>query len=126
MAVERHGLSGGRIARGVTSLLGWFREWDGAWPEGKLELEGVEPCSDQGRGGRGLCAVRRITASSVVGVCAGYVLPGDVARAFAARGFQWCGPEAKAERPDRRAGRDRTLGWWLLAWAYMTEYGAGA
>ncbi len=124
-AVERHGLSPGRIARGVASLLGWFREWDGAWPEGRLELEGMEPCRDKCRGGRGLRAVRRLAASSVVGVCGGYVMPGDLAKTFVARGFQWCGPEAKAEL-DRRAGRDRTLGWWLLAWAYMTEYGAGA
>ncbi len=96
--VQRHGLRRRRIACGVASLMGWLTDWDGAWPGSRVELERVDSCWDQGRGCKGLRANRRIAASSAIGVCA---------------------------ELDRRAGRDRTLAWWPLAWSYMAEYCAG-
>ncbi len=124
--VERHGLNARDLAWEVVLMLGWLNEWGVAWPQGGVELQGVEACVDVGRGGRGLRATgpAPMTNGSVIGAMGGYVMPDDVACAFAARGFQVCGPDAAAELA-RRAGRVANPAWRVLSWSYMSDYCGG-
>ncbi len=122
--LQEQNLDPEQVADGVASLLGWSAKWDQEWPQGRVEMEGVEPFGGAAGERRGLRATAHIARSSVIGVASGYVMPADVSRTFVSRGFQFCSAEVRAEL-DRRAGRDVTPAWRVLAWSYMTGYSGG-
>ncbi len=126
--VQGHGLNATDIACHLASRLGWFEDWGGPWPQGPVEWEGVEAFWDQDRGCWGLRATgpEPIETSSVIGICAGYVMPADVSRTFVSRGFQFCSTEVNAEVARRaRRKEDLTPAWRVLAGSYMADCSGG-
>ncbi len=83
----------------------------------------VEPCLDPRRGGMGLRATAPIKKSHPVGVLAGYVMPGAVAKRFGVRGYTDVGEEVAAEVAARAGDRKWAQhAWQLLVGSYSVPY----
>lgn len=122
--VRQHRLDVEQLASSVASRLGWSDEWEKGWPEGGVELRGVEPFRDEVSKRRGLRATEYIVKNTAIGVERGYVMADDVASAFVSKAFQRCSKEVKDELA-RRVGHDLTHAWRALACSYMADYCAG-